>query len=418
MESNKRIWIFNHYATSMYIKEGGRHYSIAKELIKLGIKPVIFCANTLHNSDNKIDLNNEKYITKEKEGIEFIFVKTNSYSDNGFERIRNMYGFYKNIFSVTKDYLKNGSKPDIILASSVHPLTLIAGEKIAKSLDVPCICEIRDLWPESLIEYGYINRYSILSRILFRKERSIYKKADALIFTMAGGKKYVYDKNWDNVINVNKIFNINNGVDIENFDYNKNKNIYNDKDLDSDKNFKVIYTGSIRPVNNIDFILETAKLLKKKNDKIKFIIYGSGIDLEKLCKIAADERIDNVIFKGKVEKKYIPSILVRSDVNLLHNRSTGLNRYGGSQNKMFEYLASGKPILQTFESDFSIIKEGNCGYVLNEQTPEALSEQLLFIYNNQNALTQLGENARKTSLLYDYKVHSNKLKEIIENIDR
>ena len=45
-------------------------------------------------------------------------------------------------------------KPDIIIASSVHPLTMVAGIKIARKLKIPCICEIRDLWPEAIFSFG------------------------------------------------------------------------------------------------------------------------------------------------------------------------------------------------------------------------------------------------------------------------
>ena len=40
----------------------------------------------------------------------------------------------------------------------VHPLTLVAGIKIGKKLKVPCICEIRDLWPESFIAHNILKR--------------------------------------------------------------------------------------------------------------------------------------------------------------------------------------------------------------------------------------------------------------------
>ena len=72
--------------------------------------------------------------------------------------------------------------------------------------------------------------------------------------------------------------------------------------------FKVVYTGTVRPVNNVGNLLDTAKLLKDKKD-IQFLIFGGGSELEKLQQRVKDEHIDNVIFKGFVEKKYIPYIL-------------------------------------------------------------------------------------------------------------
>ena len=59
--SKKKIWIMNHYATNMYFNEGGRHYWFAENLIKQGYEPTIFCANVRHNTDDIIDVGDEKY---------------------------------------------------------------------------------------------------------------------------------------------------------------------------------------------------------------------------------------------------------------------------------------------------------------------------------------------------------------------
>lgn len=56
------------------------------------------------------------------------------------------------------------------------------------------------------------------------------------------------------------------------------KDILKDPDLEDDS-FKVVYTGTVRPVNNVGNLLDTAKLLKDKKD-IKFLIFGGGSELE------------------------------------------------------------------------------------------------------------------------------------------
>ncbi|MFR3920594.1 MAG: hypothetical protein ACLTYN_00050 [Dysosmobacter welbionis] len=45
---NKRVWIWNHYAGSMYEEQGGRHYAFAKYLRQAGYEPVVFCCNARH----------------------------------------------------------------------------------------------------------------------------------------------------------------------------------------------------------------------------------------------------------------------------------------------------------------------------------------------------------------------------------
>ncbi len=261
--NKKKIWIMNHYATNMYFNKGGRHYWFAENLIKKGYEPTIFCSNIRHNTFDIIDVGSRLYFTELEESIPFVFIKTPEYKGNGKARIINMMTFYKNLFPVTKEYSMKYGKPDIILASSVHPLTLVAGIKIAKKFNVPCICEVRDLWPESIFAFDKAKEKSIIGKILITGEHWIYKNADALIFTKEGDTDYIKEKKWDTMqggnINLDKAHYINNGVDIEAFNNSIYNNMIDDIDLETDK-FNVIYVGAIRPVNNVGNIFETAKL--------------------------------------------------------------------------------------------------------------------------------------------------------------
>ena len=56
MENKMKIWIFNHYATNQYIDGTGRHQGLAKYLIRKGHDVKIFCADTVHNSNETTDI--------------------------------------------------------------------------------------------------------------------------------------------------------------------------------------------------------------------------------------------------------------------------------------------------------------------------------------------------------------------------
>ena len=145
---------------------------------------------------------------------------------------------------------------------------------------------------------------------------------------------------------------INNGVDLESFYRQMNNNMLDDPDLNNDEMFNVVYTGAIRPVNNVGNILDTASLLKDYKD-IQFLIYGDGNQLGALKQRVIDEQLTNVKFKGYVEKKYIPYILSKSSLNLLNYSQKNYNwSRGNSSNKLFEYMASGKPIISTVKMGY------------------------------------------------------------------
>ena len=113
----KTIWILNHYAGLGQ----GRHYKFAENLVKRGYNVKLFAASTIHNSDKNRITDSTKYILEEMEGVPCIYIKASNYMGNGRARIKNMLDYAIGLMSVTKKF--DDEKPDVIYASSVHPLT-------------------------------------------------------------------------------------------------------------------------------------------------------------------------------------------------------------------------------------------------------------------------------------------------------
>ena len=293
------IWILNHYASDMYFDHGGRHYNFAKFLRRAGYAPVIFGANSKHGKAERFfetDALWEEHVAEEID-TPFVFVRARTYTGNGKQRVLNMIDFYRNVKKAAKEYAAQHGRPDVIFASSVHPLTLVAGIQLAKQFGVKCVCEVRDLWPESIVVYS--NRFTKdnpLIKLLYRGEKWIYKRADALVFTMEGAYDYITEQGWEKDIPRSKVHYINNGVDLEQFDYNTEHFHVDDPDLDDPNTFKVVYTGSIRKVNNLGLLLDAAKCVT--DPRVKFLIWGDGDEREVLERRVRDAGLTNVVFKG------------------------------------------------------------------------------------------------------------------------
>lgn len=408
----------------MYRDRAGRHYWFADQLKKRGHEVTVFCANTYLNGEYAIALEKEKFAIRELDDIPFVFVKTITSQGNGIDRIKNMGFFYKNLFPSTKAYAKKYGKPDVIVASSVHPLTMIAGIQIGKKMQVPCICEIRDLWPEAIFQFGKAKENSLLGRALIRGEHWIYKKADALIFTKEGDTDYLKERGWitsqGGDIDLNKCHYINNGVDIVACEERSKLMQMDDPDLNDDRKFNITYVGTIRPVNNVGNLLDTAKLIKAKEGyaDVQFLIYGDGNELPNLQERVKNEKLDTVKLKGYVNRQYVPYILSKSSINML-NYSQGKYNWsrGNSSNKLFEYMASGKPIISTVHMGYSIIKKYNCGVELDEDTPEALAKEIIRFHDMDVAQRdEIGRNAKNGAKDFDFSVLTDKLLKVIEGV--
>ncbi len=419
-----KIWIMNHYAGGMYFDKGWRHYQFAKYLRQHGHKPVIFCANSGHGNGSvyfdQAPVFHEKMA--EEIRVPFVFVKARPYRDNGRKRILNMADFYRNVMIAAKLYARKRGRPDLILASSVHPLTLVAGIRLAAYFRVRCVCEVRDLWPESIVAYSDRWRQdSPLIKMLYWGEKWIYEHADALIFTMEGGLDYIREKKWDTgnggKIRPDQVFHINNGVSLTDFDEKAENYPWKDPDLLDENSFKVVYTGSIRHVNQLGIILDSARLIQ--NQKIRFLIWGDGDELQALKRRVKEEGIKNVVFKGRVEKEYIPYITRNADINLIHWGISPLLKYGVSFNKIPEYLAAGRPVFSTIKPEYSLPGRYGCGFEAECFRPDKIAEGIISMYGLSAQQREImSASARKAARQYDFEALGSRLMEIMYRVMR
>jgi len=417
----KTIWLWNHDAMRMADDQAGRHFWFADNLIKRGYNAVVFCANTNHFNGQVKEMHSPFCIEKSGE-VTFVFIKCITYEGNGVKRIANWVSFYLGLHKSYKKIISMLCKPDIILASSVHPLTMVAGVQIAKKLKVPCIAEVRDLWPEAIFNVDKAKKDSLLGRVLRVGEHWIYRNADALIFTKEGDTDYLKEKGWTTKqggdVDLDKCYYINNGIDYDEFCERIVSEPLEDKDLINDK-FNVVYTGTIRPVNDVGMIVKAAELLQQRDiTDIEFLIYGDGTERARLEKYVKDNGILNVKFKGYVARKHIPYILNCASVNLLNYAQGKYNwTRGVSSNKLFEYLVSGKPVISTVQTGYDIIVKNQCGIALQECTPSALAEAILCIKNMESVqYKEMGQNALDTGLEFDVKNLVDKLESILNSL--
>lgn len=413
----RNIWIINHYATEMFRTGGGRHYWFAKELIKQGYNPIIICSNVyLTSTEQSVDVGKNGWKLFINDGVRYVMINTSIYQRNDLKRVRNMVDFYVGLRRYANKIMKI-VKPDIIIGSSVHPLTCVAGIQIAKKYKIPVISEIRDLWPQELVDAGGIRENGLLAKLLYGLEHWIYKKSNAMVFTMEGAAQYIRDRKWDiengGDIDLAKAHYINNGVCLEEFDKNLSEIHIEDPDL-TDDSFRITYTGSIRKTNGIERLLDLGEKLKTIPD-IRIMIYGDGDQVDALKKRIANDHLTNVYYKGRVDKKYIPYILSRSSLNILNYLSGDSFRYGCSNNKLFEYLAAGKPILCTVKMNYSIIGHYDCGTEV--ETDEEIEREVLRIYRGGRELQErLARNTRKAAEDFDFVRHTQALIEVINTL--
>jgi len=411
----KKVWIISQHNMPPAYGHLNRHFYLGQYLKQMGYEPSVFVGSFLHNTNHQMINDHSLLLKYEPCSFDYYFVSTCDYSKSKIKRLYAMLQFYFKMFKVSKKL----PKPEVVIGSSPHLLSALAAILIARKHKAQAIVEIRDLWPESLKEYKVLSNPIILG-VLYQLEKWIYKHADKLIFTMDGGAEYIKDKKWDTAqggpINLAKVFNCNNGVDLSTFNENRDAYKYADEDLDNSNLFRVIYTGSIRHVNNIQSIVNVAQIIQERQvDKLKFLIFGDGNERIKLEEYCQSNQINNISFKGFVDKKYIPYILSQSHLNIFHFEPNKLAKYGASLNKMFEYFASGKPTLTDCEFKNDLLIKYQCGKVIDHATEQQLADAIIeFAQMPLDEYKVYGENALRLAKLFDYQTLTIKLIDIIE----
>ncbi len=403
-----KIWLINHYAVPPKYYPLARQNYFARYLMEMGHEVTIIAASSVHHSDINLITDGSLYKEIDDEGVHYVLIGCKQYKGNGKSRILNMMEFARKLPKVC-DKLE---KPDAIVSTSLTPMACAKGIKLAKKYGCRAIAEIADLWPESLIAYGIAGKSNPAVLVLRRLEKWIYTHADGVIFTMEGAYDYIIEQGWEKAVPRTKVFHINNGVNLADFDFNKEKYLCENAELNDEKKFVIAHVGAIGQANNVSFLLDTAKLVKNPN--IRFQIWGNGPQEEELRKRCTDEHINNVSFMGRVEKRYVPGIVSKADANCFMLGDNPLYRFGLSLNKSFEYLAAGRPVLMFGKAGYSMLDRYNCGIQVQKLDPGQAAKAIESIANlPKEQYEKYCKNARNAAYEYDFKKHTEKLYQVI-----
>jgi glycosyltransferase involved in cell wall biosynthesis len=402
------IWILNHYAVTPDLPGGTRHFDFGKELVKRGYKVTIF-ASSFHYSLLKEtkEYKQNDYIVEDYEGVRFVWLKTFPYSRNDWKRVINMLSYSIRAYKVAKRL--NIEKPDIIIGSSVHLFAVFTAYLLSKKYKTPFIMEVRDLWPQTLIDMG-VPKWHPFVILLGILEKFLYKKADKIIVLLPKANEYIENLG----IPSGKIVWIPNGVDLERFNFDIDNN-----DLRRDKKgFIITYTGAIGKINNLDILLEAAEILKEGYSEIKFLLVGDGPEKERLVMIIGKKNLNNIEFNKAVPKREMAKIIYKSDALILLLRNSSLYRYGISLNKLFDYLASGKPIIFSSNSINNPVEEARAGITVPPDNPQELANAIIKLYKmSPEERKEIGMNGRRyVEKHYSIPNLVDKLEKIIEEV--
>ncbi len=359
---------------------GTRHYDFAKELIARG-HTVTIVASSFHYARYKEmkSYNGTPYLKETIDGIDFIWFHTPPYYGNSIDRLRNMLSYTFKALRLLPKLLD--TTPDIIIGSSVHLFAVYAAYRLSKRYKTPFIMEVRDIWPQTLIDIG-MPKWHPLVIAMSLLERFLYKKADKIITSMPYANRHIERFTHAE----KKVVWISNGVDLKHIDY---------TEKEPGKTLTICYTGAIGVANNLYPLIEVAEHLRSKKE-IFFRIVGEGAQKARLQQLVLQKRLQNVSIEDAVPKQDVYKILQSSDVLFLCLQDSPLYKYGISLNKLYDYMASGRVVLFCGNAKNNPVKDANAGFTVAPNDIEALKESILRIYRMpQKERNEMGKRGRE-----------------------
>ena len=388
-----KIWIVCHAAVSGADPGGTRHFSLAKELRRLGHEPTIF-ASGIHYTTGKDRLEGKtgRYLAEDIDGVRFIWIKVSPFK-NGIGRLRNMLQFGAGIKAVAREF----EKPDVILGSSPHPFAAEAALTVAEDLGVPFVAEVRDLWPATLVELAGMSKMHPLVLWMGAIEKRLYKKAKRIIALLPKANNYI-----DPIAGSKKVLWIPNGVDLSNI---------GDPEPPRHPEFVAMYAGNHNTGNGLDVVLEAAKL----SPSVRFLLIGDGPTKRALIAQAKDQGLTNVTFEDPVPKSRIFAKLGEANAFIMPLRSSSVFRWGISPNKLWDYMLAARPIVFMVDLEDSPVEAADAGVCIPADNARAMADALMALSTDSPArLRQMGENGQKyVRANHDFKILGERLEKML-----
>jgi glycosyltransferase involved in cell wall biosynthesis len=263
-------------------------------------------------------------------------------------------------------------RPDAIIGSTVHPFAAAAALVAARIRGARFLFEIRDLWPQTLVDMGAMPSGSIAARGLWWMEAVLVRRAEIVITLLPRMAEYLAQRG----LPTDRILYLPNGVRSR-MDPPEAAPRHVSEMLDrleAEGRFVVGYVGAHGRANGLQVIVDAAARLQSEGDRrIHVVLVGDGPEKPGLLASARDLGLANVTFVDPVARAAVAAVLHRLDAAILHLSYVDVFRYGISPNKLFDYMANECPVLFACESGNDPVTEAGAGISLPPEDPAALA---------------------------------------------
>jgi len=395
-----------HQAFASHEEGGGtRHYEMARYLSQLGHRVTIIASPISYLSGKA----NKKIRWKEVEvaSPEITIIRAFTYKAlhrSFFHRIINFFSFMFSSFFIGLRI----PGVDLVWGTSPPIFQGVTAWALSKLKRVPFLFEVRDLWPQFAVDIGVLKNKLVITASEWL-ERFLYSHSDLTVVNSPGFVDHVM-RNGARVVEL-----VPNGVDTSMFDPHNKGMLFRQKYHLEDK-FIALYAGAHGMANDLDTILESAKILRNE-ENIVFTLIGDGKEKPKLVEKAKSMQLSNVLFLPVIPKTEIPEALAAANacIAILKPIESFKTTY---PNKVFDYMAAGRPTILAIDGVIrEVVEMAQAGIIVQPGNQHQIAEAIHTLVNNPEKSVIMGMNGRNhVEKYYDRAQLTQKFVAILESL--
>ncbi len=265
-----------------------------------------------------------------------------------------------------------------------HPFHLVpkAAVEAAKELGIPSIVKVDDAI------YEKASGIKLLQRKIEKMINGKTLRTGTKILVSNNDTKKTIIEEYG--VKSEKISIIPNGVDLLLFNTATEKN-----------QKKIVFAGAMYYHRGLDILLEAIPFVIKKISDAKFVLLGSGAEMNKLKKIVSDNNLENSVeFKGWIKREEIPKNISDASIGIGPLRLTDVTSRA-LPIKVLEYMAVSLPIIAqkgTLPSD--VLENEKNGYFIENSND--LAEKIILLLNQPKKVESMGRQSSKMVQKFDW----------------
>ncbi|KAA0014691.1 glycosyltransferase family 4 protein [Billgrantia pellis] len=410
----RHVWILNHYAKSPEAAGAARHYQLARHLPEHGWRATLIASSVDHPSGLQRLAPGVQTRLETHGDVRFLWLRTSSYQGNGGGRMKNMLEYAWQ--AVRPSRLADLERPDLIIGSSVHPFAALAGWRLARRHGVPFLFEVRDLWPQTLIDMGRLREGSATARMLHILEKFLYRRARRVLTLLPQAVDYIAPLG----VPEERVVWLSNGVDLDDY-----PDPAPPPARPPEMPLTLMYFGSHGEANGLETMLKAMAIVKQRRGEgtvpLRLRLIGDGPAKYDLQRQASRLGLDGrwLSFEPPVPKREIPALAREADAFVITVRDLPrLYRFGISMNKLFDYMAAARPVIIASAAVNDPVADAGAGITVPPEDPQALAEAIERLVALPMAeRIRMGQAGRAhMEAFYDYRILAGRLAGIMNDV--